>query len=157
MTDSEFSTFAKRLFSSFPELWEWLNNKDKCPDPTGMQEAWRDTLRTCRLDECLFVLDGWISETREPFSPFERGRVALVMRQSVYFDRDIEAKKNKRFNHTDEYRKAKRGEYKPLASSVKELAPLFKKVLPINADERAGLIDQNERRRRIMDLLANEA
>ncbi len=76
---------------------------------------WRDVLRECTLPECLLVLDAWITGKRPGPKAYERSQVALMLRQSVFFDRDKDAQRTRTDNAADEYRKTRRNEYRPLA------------------------------------------
>jgi hypothetical protein len=92
VTSAEFETFAKRLFTAFPDIWEWLTNTS--PDPKGTQATWRDTLQTCSLQECLLVVDSWITGKRPFPKAYERAQIAMTIRSAVMWDRDAEKKKN---------------------------------------------------------------
>ena len=70
------------------------------------------------------------------------------MRQSVYFDRDRRAKKQFTQQSTDEYVKAKRGEYRPLSDYEPGLASAFAAGLAVNAAFAKGEIDEEEMKRR---------
>lgn len=91
MTSTDFEIFAKRLFTAFPDYWEWLSSTS--PDPKGTQASWRDTLRDCTLPECLLVLDSWISGKRPLPKAYDRSQVALTVKQAVMWERDAEKKK----------------------------------------------------------------
>jgi hypothetical protein len=150
MTNDEFATFAKRLFAAFPDLWEWIK---KSPDVMGTQAAWRETLRPCRLDECLFVLGEWISGAIDAPKAYERGHTALLLKSRVMRIRDDEAAKRRSSNHGEAYAAAKKKRYEPLSEHLPGLEQLYIKVLPINEMEKAGRIDMNERQRMIEDLM----
>lgn len=152
MTDQEFTVFAKRLFIAFPDLWEWL--QEKSIDPKGTQEVWRDTLRACSMDECLQVLEDWIVGKRQSFKAYERAQVALMIRQSVFFDRDKIAKRNASHEKTNDYAKTKRGEYRPLAADFPQLGNLFRQGQALRKRMLDGEITEEqmlEERRRIVD------
>jgi hypothetical protein len=91
VTDSEFSQFAKRLFVSFPGLWEWLQSNS--PDPKATQEVWRETLRPYTFIECLDVLEAWTTGKLKPFEAYERDKVHLIIRSIASRNRDQRAKK----------------------------------------------------------------
>ena len=125
MTDQEFERFVKRLFVSFPDLYEWLHNNS--PDPLETQVVWFETLKTCSSEECLHVLSDWIEGRRPVFKAYERGQVALLIRQSVYFDRDKLAKRMDCHSKTADYAKTKRGEYRSAMEGVPGLGEIFRK------------------------------
>lgn len=120
MTSTEFEIFAKRLFTAFPDYWEWLSSTS--PDPKGTQSSWRDTLRDCTLPECLLVLDSWITGKRPFPKAYERSQVALNVRQSVMWDRDAEKKKQATQAESIEYVKERSYEPLPFVRPVAGLA-----------------------------------
>ena len=86
MTNEEFASFTSRLFTAFPCMWDWLQSNS--PDPLGTQAIWRDTLRPYTANECLLVLESWVSGRRPAPKAYERSHVALMVKQSIEFDRD---------------------------------------------------------------------
>ncbi len=118
MTNPEFEQFVKRLFTAFPDLYEWLMASS--PDPKGTQAIWRDVLRDCTFDECLHVLDSWICGRRPAPKAYERSQVALLLRQSVYFERDRERERTRTTAAADDYhqRRRRRSDYQPLDASL---------------------------------------
>ena len=142
MTNQEFSTFAKRLFTAFPDVWEWMNANS--PNPTGTQEVWREVLKDCTLAECLLVLDSWLTGKRPLFKAYERGQLAVMIRQSVYFERD----KGNRFNQSEEeraeYSKTKRGDYRPIGSDQPGLAQKLREGRALQKRLADGEITEHE-------------
>lgn len=132
MNKQDFQTFGKRLFVAFPHVWEWLNKES--PDTKGTLDVWEDVLRPCTLTECLLVLDSWLEGKRPMFKAYERGELAVMIRQAVYFDRAKQAEVNganrNRFAQSEEerayYRKTKRGDYRPLDADLPGLAQKFR-------------------------------
>lgn len=151
MNQAEFRKFATRLFTAFPDVWEWL--QEKSPDPKGTQEVWRETLEHCRIDECLHVLDDWINGKRPVFKAYERGQIALMIRQSVFFDRDKEAMRRDVHGKATEYVKAKRGEYRPLAADFPSLGKIFREGQALRRRMLDGEITEEQMREQTQRLV----
>lgn len=142
MTDAEFSTFAKRLFITFPDVWEWLNANS--PDPAETQRVWRGVLKDYRLDECLIAIEAWATGRKPIFKAYERAQIAILIRQSVQFERDKEAQRNKTNSSAGEYRKTRREDYKPLALNIPELAPIYLRGRKMRQDLLDGKISHEQ-------------
>lgn len=151
MTDAEFTTFAKRLFVTFPDVWEWLNANS--PDPKQTQEVWREILRDYRLDECLLVLESWLTGARPMFKAFERAQIAMLIRQCVQFDREKDAKRRQTYDEAKAYQRTRGKDYKPIAQILPELRPIFEAGAKLKREVMDGKISQEEYDRRKAELL----
>lgn len=151
MTDEEFSVFAKRLFVTFPDVWEWLNANS--PDPAETQRIWREVLRDYRLDECLLAIDAWATGRKPIFKAYERAQIAILVRQSVQFEREKDRQRERTSGASDEYRKVRREDYRPLAQDLPELRPIFERGAKLKRDVMDGKISQAEYERRKAELL----
>lgn len=140
MTNQEFSTFAKRLFTAFPDVWEWINANS--PDVEGTQEVWREVLRGCTQAECLLVIDSWLTGKRPLFKAYERGQLAVMIRQAVHFDRDKQNRFSKAEAESVEYKKTKRGAYRPISDDQPGLSQKFREGRELMKRFTDGEIDE---------------
>jgi hypothetical protein len=101
MTDKEFETFARRLFISFPSLYEWLSGT---LDPAATQAIWRDTLRPYSLADCLGVIDDWNTGRQKPFEAYERDKVHLIIRSMIGLQHDRERKRREVSDRSKDYK-----------------------------------------------------
>lgn len=129
MTDSEFQTFAKRLFISFPALHDWLQASS--PDPAATQAIWRETLRQYSLAECLGIIDDWNNGRSKPFEAYERDKVHLIIKSMIGLQRDRQRKRDENAGRSKEYKQLPNTPYTDatMASVYLKLRPLHKKVL----------------------------
>ena len=138
------------VFAAFPDIWEWIQ---KSQDVMGTQAAWRETLRQCRLDECLFVLGEWISGAIEAPKAYERGHTALLLKSRVMRIRDDEARKRQSSQTGDVYEHAKRKrDHLGLRETIPELREAYVQILPWNDKLKAGEITEDERLEKIKEL-----
>lgn len=152
MTKEEFKKFRKHLFAAFPDLMEWL--RANSPDIELTCNMWERTLANCELTECLHVLDDWITGKRPAFKPYERSTIAVLIRQSVQFDRERENQRNKTQAESDVYQRGKRGEYKPLAADFPLLGQIFRAGMELRTRFLKGEITEEHmvaERRRLID------
>ena len=144
MTDAEFTTFAKRLFVSFPSLFDWL--KSSSPDPTETQSIWRETLRPYSLAECLNIIDDWNTGKSKPFEAYERDKVHLIIRAMIGLQRDRQRKRDENAGRSKAYEKLPNTPYTDatMASVYLKLRPLHKKMLDgeMSAEEYNRIHDQ---------------
>ncbi len=80
MNRSEFKVFTDRLFTAFPGL---LSNINSSLNPKGTLETWYTSLASVDASEANWVLDSWLSGSREPPKAFERDYVAIMIRSLV--------------------------------------------------------------------------
>jgi hypothetical protein len=92
MTSQEWKETYDRLFAAFPGLYAWL--LDSCPkDASNLPrvretlEVWFTTLKAFSKQEVGAVIDSWITGTRRPPEAYQRELTAIIIRQSVLFDR----------------------------------------------------------------------
>lgn len=123
MTDQEFSQWVRRVWITFPDIYEWLHANS--PDPIATQEVWRNVLRPYKLEEALMVLSDMAEGKRPAPKAYERSAFALMVKASIQFDRDEQAKRNKMLSIGDEYRKTSREQYRPLEADVPELRAAY--------------------------------
>lgn len=84
MTDPEFTKWMNRLRVAFPDVWEWLSGFSDCAET---QACWRQTLRPFSLSECLLIIESWITRTRPVPKRYEFGQLAIIVANSIEFDR----------------------------------------------------------------------
>ena len=152
MTESEFTIFAKRLFVSFPDVWEWLNANS--PDPQETQRVWRSVLSAYSLEECLLVLDAWLTGAKPIYKAYERAHIAILIRQCVQFDREKNRQRTTTGNAADDYRKTRRKDYKPLALNIPELGMIFREGVAMRKKWLDGEITEaewQERKQRLLE------
>lgn len=158
MTSDEFERLRHHLFVAFPDLYEWL--EEKSPDMNATLALWHKSLADCTLVECMCIIDDWLTAKRPVFKGFEKSQVAIIMRQSVLFDRAKANKKNAELSEHErvqtigeEYRKTRDKNYKPLPSIVPELRPIYERGAALKREVMDGKISQAEFERRKAALL----
>lgn len=109
MTEQESQQFIRELYTAFPDLFEWVTSNS--PDPAGTHKTWHTTLSKCSLTECRSVLSRWLDGTLEPFKAYERSHVALVIRQTIAKDRDVQNKHNRTIEEIRKHQNAKARNY----------------------------------------------
>lgn len=142
MTDEEFTGFAKCLFVAFPDIWEWLQANS--PDPWATQAVWRGVLRPYSLEDCVLVMDGWLTGKRPMFKHYEKAQIAMVIRQSIEFDRDKQRQREHSNGQSLEYKKTRREDYRPIAQDVPSLGALLREGQALGLSLREGKITQAE-------------
>lgn len=149
MTTDEFKKFRRHLFAAFPDLMEWLSANS--PDIELSISIWEKSLSDCSLVECMLVLDDWLTGKRPAFKAYERSQVAIMLRQSVQFDRDKERRKQHELSEHDrvkmssmEYRRTRDRDYKPLSQHLPELRPIFERGAALKRQVMDGKISQAE-------------
>lgn len=143
MTNDEFETWFRRLTVAFPDVAMWLEKHS--PDPAETKRTWRHTLAKCELHECLHVLTAWIEGIRERFTYFEIASIALIVRASVFHDRDQNRKREAREAEAEEFTRAKRrSDYVPLERQLPELGQIFRQSLGLNRQFKAGAMTEAE-------------
>ncbi len=101
----------------------------------------------------MHVLDDWLSGRRKMYEHYERARIAIVIRQCVYFDRDTERQRERSGSEAELYQKVRRAQYKPLAG-VPGAGEIFRANLENQRKLAAGEISPDELERRRQELLA---
>lgn len=101
MNATEWKSFSDELFVSFPGLLKHINDS---PKPTATLASWQETLDLITLDEARSVLNAWKTGQKDPPKAFERDYTAIVIRQSVMFDRD----RKRRFETPERLRQEQR-------------------------------------------------
>jgi len=152
MTDPEFSLFLEELFLTYPGLSEWLGKNS--PDPKRTTAIWRDQLRNYEMSECVLVLDRWRAAAKPPFAAYERDQVMHLIRASIEFQRDKDAKRNFTDSSANEYKKVRREDYRPLAADAPGLGELLREGQALGLELREGKITQAEyevRKKSILD------
>lgn len=142
MDVNEFNRFSKHLFVAFPDVWEWLNANS--PDVNATLDIWHKVLKGYALDECLHVVDDWITGKRPVFKAYERSQIAILIRQCAQFDRERERQRSATGNAANEFRKTRREDYKPITQVVPELGKLFREGLALRSQWLKGEISEEE-------------
>lgn len=150
MTDTEFTTFARRLFIVFPDVWEWL--QDKSPDPAETQKVWREVLRPYRLDECLLVIDSWLTRKRPAPKAYERGLIAINIAASIQHDRDQESRFSFAEQSSEDVR-AKRKAYRPIEADQPSMAAALRAGRKLMSDRDKGEMTEAEFYKRKQEIL----
>lgn len=157
MTEQEFNTFTTRLFVTFPDVLEWLRGFDFYRETLA---TWRETLKPFRLDECLLIIDSWVTRKRPMFKAYERSQLAILIANCVEFDRAKERKVNgsdrSRFEFTERSRddvlRARRG-YTPVDAGLPSLAKALREGRALGESLRKGEITEGEYYRRKQEIL----
>lgn len=130
MTDSEFEVFARRLFISFPSLYEWLSGTI---DPPATQAVWRNTLRPYQLSECMGIVDDWSAGNSKPFEAYERDKVHLIIRAMISLQHDRSRKRKEVLGRSEgtKYKLLPNTPYSDatMASVYQTLRPLYKQLM----------------------------
>lgn len=85
MTKDEFVDFLENhLFVFFPAIEAWMRDSR---DPAALQRKWREVLENCTLEECLSVVDRWVSGDIKAPAAYERELTAANIRGVVSNDR----------------------------------------------------------------------
>lgn len=128
MTDPEFEVFARRLFISFPSLYEWLSGTI---DPPATQAIWRNTLRQYSLAECLGIIDDWNTGKSKPFEAYERDKVHLIIRAMIGLQHDRQRKRDENAGRSADYEMLPNTPYSDatMASVYQKLRPIHKKMM----------------------------
>lgn len=88
MTNDEFGTLVRNLFSQFPGFENWLTGN--VPDVAKTQRFWFEALQKFSLDECNHVCVGWLRSGAKPWY----GNIIDQLRESVEFERDERYRKS---------------------------------------------------------------
>ena len=141
MTDPEWTNFLRQLYVSFPSLSEWMTRNSQ--DVAGTHLVWRRTLAKCKFDECVKVLDSWITGKRSTFQAYERDQVALLIRTAVEHDRSQQARHENQLtsikSHMEDVRQ-KRAAYKRLP----DLTAIWQQAEEVTSRWRSGEITEEE-------------
>ena len=156
MNNAEFNIFAKKLFTQFPSLYEWLARSS--PDPEGTQVLWHATLKNCSLAECERVLHFWLESGQAPFAAYERDQVAVIIRSVVAKNRDRE---NRRKRIEEEAYQRNQVKRKGTCESVGGYsfggdlgcASAFTELKPVHKAWQHGLMDAVEYKERETEIL----
>lgn len=146
MTDEEYSKFSKRLFIQFPSLAEWLTKNS--PAPLETQKIWRETLRNCAFDECLFVLERWQNGSLTPFAAYERDQVAVTIASVVNTSRMKESAKEEQRRYLESRKTQRSGAVGKMTGSVldSEMVKAYERLKPEYARLQRGEIGVSEYR-----------
>lgn len=144
MTRDEFNRLVKDIFEAFPSTGKYLRDVCVGGDMRPTLETWYRTLERITFAEALAVLAAWIDGSLAPPEAYERDKTALVMRAQAMFERDKLARSRQAHSLTDDYRRASRGGYRPIAADQPWMAEIYKQILPHNERFMRGEIDEAE-------------
>ncbi len=157
MTDQEFTKWMNRLRVAFPDVWEWLSGFEDCAET---QACWRQTLRPFSLTECLLIIDNWISRTRPVPKRYEFGQLAIIVANSIEFDRakqrQINGADRSRFSFAEQSREEvlrKRQSYQPIESPDPSLGQALREARKLMTARDKGEITEAEFYKRKQEIL----
>ncbi len=150
MTRAEFEQFMKTLFEQLPGLWQWLN--ESSPNVPATTASWERTLANVTFAEALLVLADWESGAKTPPAAYERELVAVVIRQSVMRDRDLDRRRDSRQKLSVEVR---RREYRPSALGIPSVRAAYEQGKELRARYLSDTIDEAAYERELSELLSN--
>lgn len=93
VSQEAFLEWVKRLYCAFPSIYEY--NRFNSPDLNATHAMWYSVLSGYELKELNDILDEWIKSPTEPFTPAQRGMVAIMVRARIGFERDRKRKLEK--------------------------------------------------------------
>lgn len=152
MTREEFKQFTRALFVQFPGLNQW--HQEKSPDPAATRESWYRSLSDVSLVEAMGVLADWETGKRQPPQAYERELIAIVIRQSVYLDRDRErAKNNKQDNQQYWDVESRRRSYRPTALGIPSVRAAYEAGRKLRNDFSDGKLTEEEYLQQLNELV----
>ena len=138
MTNEEFATWIKRLYVCLPSYRRWFSQLGATELDT--QRLWRDALRDYSLEECVSVVERWVTGELPAPEAYSRDVTPGLIKNYIDQERAAssrlatearEAELAAQRNGIGEYHKpSSRDDYRPIAPVLAKALALAKKGMP---------------------------